>query len=572
LASFVPEVTFEDSGGGKYGGCVALPSKTVCGICDCRRFLHFSLAKCGLHPDNLTLVFDLMNEQIVILDFGSQYTQVIARRVRECSVYSVIVRYDTPAAEIAAMRPSGIILSGGPSSVYADDAPLPDKTIFQLGLPVLGICYGVQLLAQFNGGKVEKGLKREYGKGTLSVKDKTCALFSKLPTSLQVWNSHGDKLTKLPDGFKSVAVTENSEYAAIENRALKFFGLQFHPEVVHTPRGKEIIANFVHDVCGCGKSWTMRNYIEQAVEEIRHQVGKEKIILGLSGGVDSSVAAALIHKAVGDQLTCIFVNNGVLRAQEAEVVQEVFGRNFKLKLQYENASKLFLMRLKGVTDPERKRKIIGRTFIEVFAAATKRVGHAKFLAQGTLYPDIIESVPIGGNPAALIKSHHNVGGLPKKMKFALVEPLKRLFKDEVRLLGLELGLPKEIVWRQPFPGPGLAVRILGEVTPARCEILRNADAIVVQEMKDCGLYYKVWQSFAVLLPIRSVGVMGDERTYDYTIAIRAVESQDGMTADWVKLPYDLLEKLASRIINEVKGVNRCVFDITSKPPGTIEWE
>jgi GMP synthase (glutamine-hydrolysing) len=492
--------------------------------------------------------------------------------VRECSVYSVIVRYDTPAAEIAAMRPSGIILSGGPSSVYADDAPLPDKTIFQLGLPVLGICYGVQLLAQFNGGKVEKGLKREYGKGTLSVKDKTCALFSKLPTSLQVWNSHGDKLTKLPDGFKSVAVTENSEYAAIENRALKFFGLQFHPEVVHTPRGKEIIANFVHDVCGCGKSWTMRNYIEQAVEEIRHQVGKEKIILGLSGGVDSSVAAALIHKAVGDQLTCIFVNNGVLRAQEAEVVQEVFGRNFKLKLQYENASKLFLMRLKGVTDPERKRKIIGRTFIEVFAAATKRVGHAKFLAQGTLYPDIIESVPIGGNPAALIKSHHNVGGLPKKMKFALVEPLKRLFKDEVRLLGLELGLPKEIVWRQPFPGPGLAVRILGEVTPARCEILRNADAIVVQEMKDCGLYYKVWQSFAVLLPIRSVGVMGDERTYDYTIAIRAVESQDGMTADWVKLPYDLLEKLASRIINEVKGVNRCVFDITSKPPGTIEWE
>lgn len=513
-----------------------------------------------------------MNEQIVILDFGSQYTQVIARRVRECSVYSVIVRYDTPAAEIAAMRPSGIILSGGPSSVYADDAPLPDKTIFQLGLPVLGICYGVQLLAQFNGGKVEKGLKREYGKGTLSVKDKTCALFSKLPTSLQVWNSHGDKLTKLPDGFKSVAVTENSEYAAIENRALKFFGLQFHPEVVHTPRGKEIIANFVHDVCGCGKSWTMRNYIEQAVEEIRHQVGKEKIILGLSGGVDSSVAAALIHKAVGDQLTCIFVNNGVLRAQEAEVVQEVFGRNFKLKLQYENASKLFLMRLKGVTDPERKRKIIGRTFIEVFAAATKRVGHAKFLAQGTLYPDIIESVPIGGNPAALIKSHHNVGGLPKKMKFALVEPLKRLFKDEVRLLGLELGLPKEIVWRQPFPGPGLAVRILGEVTPARCEILRNADAIVVQEMKDCGLYYKVWQSFAVLLPIRSVGVMGDERTYDYTIAIRAVESQDGMTADWVKLPYDLLEKLASRIINEVKGVNRCVFDITSKPPGTIEWE
>ena len=513
-----------------------------------------------------------MNEQIVILDFGSQYTQVIARRVRECHVYSIIVRYDTPAAEIAAMRPSGIILSGSPSSVYAEDAPLPDKTIFQLGLPVLGICYGVQLLAHFNGGKVEKGLKREYGKGNLTVKDKACALFARLPASLQVWNSHGDKLTKLPDGFKSVAVTENSEFAAIENRTLRFFGLQFHPEVVHTPRGKEIIANFVHNVCGCGKGWTMRNYVDQAVEEIRRQVGKEQVILGLSGGVDSSVAAALIHKAIGDQLTCIFVNNGVLRSQEAEVVQEVFGRNFKLKLQYENASKLFLTRLKGVTDPERKRKIIGRTFIEVFAAATKKAGKAKFLAQGTLYPDVIESIPIGGNPAALIKSHHNVGGLPKNMKFALVEPLKCLFKDEVRQLGLELGLPKEIVWRQPFPGPGLAVRILGEVTPSRCEILRNADAIVVQEMKDCGLYYKVWQSFAVLLPVRSVGVMGDERTYEYTIAIRAVESQDGMTADWVKLPYDLLEKLASRIVNEVKGVNRCVFDITSKPPGTIEWE
>jgi GMP synthase (glutamine-hydrolysing) len=376
----------------------------------------------------------------------------------------------------------------------------------------------------------------------------------------------------LPDGFKSVAVTENSEYAAIENRTLRFFGLQFHPEVVHTPRGKEIIANFVHNVCGCGKGWTMRNYVDQAVEEIRRQVGKEEVILGLSGGVDSSVAAALIHKAIGEQLTCIFVNNGVLRAHEAETVQEVFGRNFKIKLQYENASKLFLSRLKGVTDPERKRKIIGRTFIEVFAAATKRAGKAKFLAQGTLYPDVIESIPIGGNPAALIKSHHNVGGLPKNMKFALVEPLKCLFKDEVRQLGLELGLPKEIVWRQPFPGPGLAVRILGEVTPSRCEILRNADAIVVQEMKECGLYYKIWQSFAVLLPVRSVGVMGDERTYEYTIAIRAVESQDGMTADWVKLPYDLLEKLASRIVNEVKGVNRCVFDITSKPPGTIEWE
>jgi len=511
-------------------------------------------------------------EQIVILDFGSQYTQVIARRIRECNVYSVILGHDTPAVEIAALAPRGIILSGGPSSVYAKNAPLADRNIFALGVPVLGICYGVQLFAQFLGGKVEKGLKREYGKGVLTVKDASCALFRNLPKMLQVWNSHGDKLTKLPRDFKPVAVTENSEYAAIENRARKFFGLQFHPEVVHTPRGREIIANFVHGICGCGKNWTMRNYVERAVEEIRAQVGTEKVILGLSGGVDSSVAAALLHKAIGGQLTCIFVNNGLLRGREAEVVREVFGRNFKIKLQYEDAAKLFLKRLKGVTEPERKRKIIGRTFIEVFQNAARRAGQAKFLAQGTLYPDVIESVPIDGNPAALIKSHHNVGGLPKKMKFALVEPLKCLFKDEVRQLGIELGLPKEIVLRQPFPGPGLAVRILGEVTPERCAILRNADAIVVAEMKANGLYYKIWQSFAVLLPVRSVGVMGDERTYDYTIAIRAVESQDGMTADWVKLPYALLEKLASRIINEVKGVNRCVFDITSKPPGTIEWE
>jgi GMP synthase (glutamine-hydrolysing) len=513
-----------------------------------------------------------MNEQIIILDFGSQYTQVIARRIRECNVYSVILCHDTPAAEIARLAPSGIILSGGPSSVYAKNAPMVDRNIFALGVPVLGICYGVQLFAQFLGGKVEKGLKREYGKGVLTVTDASCGLFRNLPDTLQVWNSHGDKLTRLPRDFKPVAVTENSEYAAIENRARKFFGLQFHPEVVHTPRGREIISNFVHGVCGCGKNWTMRNYVDRAVEEIRAQVGTEKVILGLSGGVDSSVAAALLHKAIGGQLTCIFVNNGLLRGREAEVVREVFGRHFKIKLQYEDAAKLFLKRLKGVTEPERKRKIIGRTFIEVFQHATRRAGRAKFLAQGTLYPDVIESVPIDGNPAALIKSHHNVGGLPKKMKFALVEPLKRLFKDEVRQLGLELGLPKEIILRQPFPGPGLAVRILGAVTPERCAILRNADAIVVEEMKLNGLYYKIWQSFAVLLPVRSVGVMGDERTYDYTIAIRAVESQDGMTADWVKLPYELLEKLASRIINEVKGVNRCVFDITSKPPGTIEWE
>lgn len=513
-----------------------------------------------------------MNEQIVILDFGSQYTQVIARRIRECNVYSTILPFDTPAKEIAALKPSGIILSGGPSSVYAKDAPLPDRAVFKLDLPMLGICYGLQILATFLGGKVERGLKREYGKGTLTVKDKTSALFKGLPAKLQVWNSHGDKLTKLPSGFEIVAVTENSDFAAVENRKRRMFGLQFHPEVVHTPRGRDIITNFVHGVCGCGRDWTMANYVDQAVAEIRELVGNERVILGLSGGVDSSVAAALIHKAVGDQLTCIFVNNGLLRAREADVVREVFGRNFKLKLQYEDASKLFLDKLKGVTNPERKRKIIGRTFIDVFTTAMKRAGKAKFLAQGTLYPDVIESVPIAGNPAALIKSHHNVGGLPKKMKFALLEPLKCLFKDEVRLLGQELGLPKEIVHRQPFPGPGLAVRILGEVTRQRCVILRNADAIVVEEMKSSGLYYDIWQSFAVLLPVRSVGVMGDERTYEYTIAVRAVESQDGMTADWVKLPYEILEKLSSRIINEVDGVNRCVFDITSKPPGTIEWE
>jgi GMP synthase (glutamine-hydrolysing) len=513
-----------------------------------------------------------VTEQIVILDFGSQYTQVIARRVRECNVYSVILRYDTPAREITQLNPKGIILSGGPSSVYAKNAPLPDRAIFTLGIPVLGICYGLQLLAQYLGGKVEPGQKREYGKGTLRVKDSRCPLFANLPKAVQVWNSHGDRLTKLPTGFKSVAVTENSAYAAIENRAGRMFGLQFHPEVVHTPQGRQILARFVHGICGCGRDWTMRSYIDQAVEAIRAQVGEEKVILGLSGGVDSSVAAALLHKAIGSQLTCIFVNNGLLRGREAEAVREVFGRHFKIKLQYEDAARLFLRRLKGVTDPERKRKIIGKTFIEVFEAATRRAGKAKFLAQGTLYPDVIESVPIGGNPAAMIKSHHNVGGLPKKMRLQLVEPLKCLFKDEVRALGLELGLPREIVMRQPFPGPGLAVRILGEVTPPRLEILRNADTIVVEEMKSSGWYYKIWQSFAVLLPVRSVGVMGDERTYDYTIALRAVESQDGMTADWVKLPYDLLEKLSSRIINEVKGVNRVCFDITSKPPGTIEWE
>lgn len=513
-----------------------------------------------------------MIDQIIILDFGSQYTQVIARRIRECNVYCVILPFSTPAAKIADLKPRGLILSGGPASVYAASAPLPDPAIFKLGVPILGICYGLQLIAQFMGGKVESGTKREYGKGQLEITDSDCVLFQNLPGELQVWNSHGDKLTKLPKGFKSVAVTENSDFAAVEERKKSIFGLQFHPEVVHTPKGSVIISNFVHDICGCGRDWTMRNYVDQAVEQIRAQVGKEHVILGLSGGVDSSVAAALLHKAIGDQLTCIFVNNGLLRVNEADTVREVFGRNFKIRLKYENASALFLRKLKGVTDPERKRKIIGGTFIEVFQKSTLKVGKARFLAQGTLYPDVIESVPIAGNPASMIKSHHNVGGLPKKMKMQLVEPLRCLFKDEVRQLGLELGLPKEIVFRQPFPGPGLAVRILGEVSARRLEILRNADSVVVQEIKNAGLYYKIWQSFAVLLPVRSVGVMGDERTYDYTIAVRAVESQDGMTADWAKLPYDVLEKISNRIINEVKGVNRVCLDISSKPPATIEWE
>jgi GMP synthase (glutamine-hydrolysing) len=513
-----------------------------------------------------------MKEQIIILDFGSQYTQVIARRIRECQVYSTILRYDTPAAEIAKMKPKGIILSGGPSSVFDEDAPKPDPALFKLKVPLLGICYGLQMLAESLKGRVEPGLKREYGKGTLEIKDKTCPLFRGLPKRIQVWNSHSDKLTKLPRGFTTVAVTENSDFAAVADIKKHRYGLQFHPEVVHTPRGSVIIKNFVYDICKCGRNWTMLNYLDQAVEEIRKQVGDEKVILGLSGGVDSSVAAALIHRAIGDQLTCIFVNNGLLRAGEADAVREVFQNNFKLKLRYENATTMFLKRLKGITSPERKRKVIGKAFIESFTQATKKVGNAKFLAQGTLYPDIIESVPIAGNPAALIKSHHNVGGLPKNLKFELLEPLKCLFKDEVRLLGLELGLPKSMVYRHPFPGPGLGVRILGDVTRKRIRILKEADTIVLEEMKSSGWYYKVWQAFAVLLPVKSVGVMGDERTYEYTIAVRVVESKDGMTADWVKLPYEVLEKISNRIINEVKGANRVCYDISSKPPATIEWE
>ncbi len=514
--------------------------------------------------------------RIVILDFGSQYTQVIARRIRECQVFSQILPFDTPAKEIAALKPNGIVLSGSPCSVYAKDAPHPDKGVFDLGLPILGICYGVQLMAHHLGGKVEHSERREYGSGLLTQTG-DCPLFHGLAKTLDIWNSHGDKITKLPRGFRAVGTSDNSPYAAVEQPKKKFYGLQFHPEVVHTPRGKDILANFVFQVCGCKMDWTMGSFIEQTCAEVRQQVGDAHVILGLSGGVDSSVAAALLHKAIGDQLTCVFVNNGLLRSNEAETVQRVFGDNFHVKLKYVDASSRFLKKLKGVTDPERKRKIIGNEFIRVFDDAVISLSRGKksqfkFLAQGTLYPDVIESVAIAGNPAALIKSHHNVGGLPKKMKLKLVEPLRQLFKDEVREVGAQLGLPKEIVQRQPFPGPGLAVRILGAITPEQTRILREADAIVVAEMKASDWYYRVWQSFAVLLPVKSVGVMGDERTYAQTIALRVVESQDGMTADWVRLPYELLAKISTRIINEVKGVNRVCYDISSKPPATIEWE
>jgi GMP synthase (glutamine-hydrolysing) len=512
-----------------------------------------------------------MPQVIAVLDFGSQYTQVIARRLRECQVYSKVYRFDTPASQLREDGVCGIILSGGPSSVFSTDAPAPDESIFELELPILGICYGLQLLGHLLGGKVAKSSQREYGRGTLKA-SQASDLFKGLPESIQVWNSHGDKLIAMPPGFIAIGQTENSSFAAIEDPERLIYGLQFHPEVFHTDRGTDIIRNFLFNICGCVGDWTMAGYIEMSVQRIRETVGAKHVILGLSGGVDSSVAAALIHRAIGDQLTCVFVDNGLLRKDEVQAVEKLFGDNFHMNLVVSHAADLFLDKLKGVTDPEIKRKVIGNTFIEVFETEVEKIGEVDFLAQGTIYPDIIESVPIDGNPAALIKSHHNVGGLPERMRMKILEPLNQLFKDEVRRLGEELGLPKSVVWRQPFPGPGLAVRVIGELTPENLRIVREADAILIEEMKRDDYYYKVWQSFAVFLPVQSVGVMGDERTYDYVIALRIVESIDAMTADWAHLPHTFLQKVSNRIINEVEGVNRVVLDISSKPPSTIEWE
>jgi GMP synthase (glutamine-hydrolysing) len=509
---------------------------------------------------------------ILILDFGSQYTQLIARRVREQKVYSEIHPFNLPLEKIRAMRPTGIILSGGPSSVYDQGAPRVSAELFALGVPILGICYGVQLASLLLGGKVESAQNREYGRAQVKL-EVASELFAgfQVGDEIAVWMSHGDRVEALPAGFRRVGVSDNCPFAVVESAAHKFWGVQFHPEVAHTPRGNEILGNFLFRVCRCEPSWTMAGFVDEAIAKVKQQVGQGRVICGLSGGVDSSVAASLVHRAVGDRLTCIFVDNGLLRARESAQVEGLFRGAFKMNLVVVDAAERFLAKLADVEDPEQKRKIIGGEFIAVFEEEARKAGGADFLVQGTLYPDVIESVSHKG-PSATIKSHHNVGGLPDKMKLKLVEPLRELFKDEVRALGEELSLPHDLLWRQPFPGPGLAVRILGPVSKARCDLLRQADDIIDEEIRAAGLYESIWQSFGVLLPVRSVGVMGDERTYANVLAVRAVHSRDGMTADWVPLPHDLLAAISSRIVNEVRGINRVVYDISSKPPATIEWE
>jgi len=508
------------------------------------------------------------HETVLILDFGGQYTQLIARRVRELGVYSEIVPFNITVEDLRAKDPRGIILSGGPSSVYEENAPHPDPAVIQMGVPVLGICYGVQLMAHFLGGEVKPSNRREYGHADIEVKSDS-QLLAGLPSTVKVWMSHGDYVSRPPDGFTITAATE-AAIGAVEDPQRKLYGVQFHPEVAHTPQGKEVLRNFLVNVCHLRCDWTMSSFIETTIEDVRRRVGDGNAVCGLSGGVDSSVAAALVARAIGDRQTCIFVDTGLLRKNEFEEVLEAY-REMDLNVVGVAAEERFLTKLAGVTDPERKRKIIGNEFIEIFQEEARKLGHEDFLVQGTLYPDVIESVSVKG-PSAVIKSHHNVGGLPEKMNLKLIEPLRELFKDEVRRVGRELGLPEEIIGRQPFPGPGLAVRILGEVTPDRVTLLQEADFIVIEEMRRADLYDKVWQSFAVLLPVSTVGVMGDMRTYDNAVALRIVESLDGMTADWARVPYEVLQRISSRIVSEVRGINRVVYDISSKPPSTIEWE
>jgi GMP synthase (glutamine-hydrolysing) len=513
----------------------------------------------------------LHEERILILDFGSQYTQLIARRVRESHVYCEIHPFNKSLDAIRKYQPKGIILSGGPSSVYDPAAPLSDPALFSMGIPVLGICYGLQLMAHQLGGKVERAEQREYGPAQIDI-DQATVLFQDVEArDVRVWMSHGDRLLAMPPGFVQLAHSDNSPVAAMGDPERQWYGVQFHPEVAHTPCGRLILDNFLFGICRCKPTWTMKSFVESVIQTTSQTIGEDQVICALSGGVDSSVVAVLLHKAIASRLHCIFVNNGLLRKGEAEEVQRVFSDHFSMNLIYVDASELFLSRLQGVTDPEKKRKIIGNSFIEVFETEAGKLSNAKYLAQGTLYPDVIESVSFKG-PSATIKTHHNVGGLPERMRLKLIEPLRELFKDEVRLVGRELGLPERIIMRHPFPGPGLAIRMIGQVTRVNLRILREADAIIQEELESAGWYDKVWQAFAVLLPVRSVGVMGDERTYDEVIAIRVVDSVDAMTADWGRLPYELLAVMSNRIINEVKGVNRVVYDISSKPPSTIEWE